>query len=350
MSYRPLVSIVINNYNYARFVKEAIDSAIKQTYSLIEVIVVDDGSTDNSQEIIASYGDRIISVFQENGGQASAFNAGFAASKGEIICFLDADDVFVPNKVSQIVDLFAQINQSSNITLFHSLEAIDENSKSLKFKRDESCELSDLNYQRALNRQTEQKLTKISTSSEVYQHARKYRYVPYLAAPTSGLILNRSLAQNIFPLPCEGIKTSADDFVVKAAALLSDIYATDLVLAGYRIHNSNNWYGKKRPHQYSFLCQVDEYLNSKLQSINQQPVLSYFDSLHATKYYQGYYGEDSCKKKRLLLAIKAVTWHTNLRTIKFFIKTTYQINIALLSSLFNGLFNLKLLSAFNTKS
>ncbi len=82
---KPLASILINNYNYGRFLHEAIDSALSQTYPHTEVIVVDDGSTDNSREIIASYEDQIIPVLKENGGQASALNAGFAASRGEIV-------------------------------------------------------------------------------------------------------------------------------------------------------------------------------------------------------------------------------------------------------------------------
>jgi glycosyltransferase involved in cell wall biosynthesis len=70
MKDHPFVSILINNYNYGRFLQEAIDSALNQTYSPTEVIVVDDGSTDNSREIIASYGNKIIPVLKENGGQA----------------------------------------------------------------------------------------------------------------------------------------------------------------------------------------------------------------------------------------------------------------------------------------
>src|SRR5918997_1546606 len=103
---RPLVSILINNFNYGRFLAEAIDSALAQTYSPVEVVVVDDGSTDNSREIIASYGDRIRSVLKPNGGQGSTFNAGWAAAKGDVICFLDADDAFTPDKVARVVEVF----------------------------------------------------------------------------------------------------------------------------------------------------------------------------------------------------------------------------------------------------
>jgi glycosyltransferase involved in cell wall biosynthesis len=99
----PTVSILINNYNYGRFLGEAIDSALTQTYPNFEVIVVDDGSTDNSHEVITAYGDRICAVLKENGGQASAFNTGFVAARGDIICFLDADDLFKPEKVEYVV-------------------------------------------------------------------------------------------------------------------------------------------------------------------------------------------------------------------------------------------------------
>lgn len=102
----PLASILICNYNYGQFIRKAIDSALNQTYPHLEVIVVDDGSTDSSQEIIRSYGDRITAIFKENGGQASAFNEGFKRSRGEVIFFLDSDDSFAPQKVEVVVGLF----------------------------------------------------------------------------------------------------------------------------------------------------------------------------------------------------------------------------------------------------
>src|SRR5258708_1155046 len=101
-----LASVIVNNYNYERFLREAIDSALNQTYRNTEVIVVDDGSTDGSLEIIASYGQRIIPLLKGNGGQNSALNAGFSLSRGDVILFLDSDDVLFPTAVRAAVDAF----------------------------------------------------------------------------------------------------------------------------------------------------------------------------------------------------------------------------------------------------
>ena len=103
-----LASIIINNYNYAGFLREAIDSALNQTYRNTEVIMVDDGSTDGSREIIASYGDRIVPVLKQNGGQNSALNAGFSLSRGDVILFLDSDDVLVPTAVEAALEALAE--------------------------------------------------------------------------------------------------------------------------------------------------------------------------------------------------------------------------------------------------
>src|SRR5262245_52217885 len=102
----PSVSIVINNYNYGRFLGDAIESALAQTARGVEVIVVDDGSTDNSVDVIAAYGNRIVSVIKENGGQGSAYNAGFQLAKGQIVFFLDSDDTLDRDAFEAIIALF----------------------------------------------------------------------------------------------------------------------------------------------------------------------------------------------------------------------------------------------------
>src|SRR5580700_7680296 len=107
---RPLVSILISNYKYAAYLNDAIDSSLQQTYDRFEVIICDDGSTDASPRILQQYqllDPRIRVLLQPNGGQSLALNAAFGESKGEIICLLDADDVFMPDKLQRLVSAFA---------------------------------------------------------------------------------------------------------------------------------------------------------------------------------------------------------------------------------------------------
>ncbi len=95
-----LVSVVIVNYNYGRYLKECIESVLSQHYQPLEVIVVDDGSTDDSRRIIQSYCGRLSVCFKPNGGVISATNAGFAMSRGPVVIFVDADDYMLPGAVA----------------------------------------------------------------------------------------------------------------------------------------------------------------------------------------------------------------------------------------------------------
>src|SRR4051812_45475229 len=102
----PLASIVITNHNYARFLRDAIDSALAQTYANVEVIVVDDGSTDGSRDLLRSYSERARVLLQDNEGQDSAINAAFEHLRGEVACFLDADDGLFPTAIERAVAAF----------------------------------------------------------------------------------------------------------------------------------------------------------------------------------------------------------------------------------------------------
>ena len=98
------ISVVINNYNYALYLEECILSAVEQPYGNKEIIVVDDGSTDASGQIIRSFERKIESIFHVNRGQLSALNAGLARATGDIIMLLDADDRFCPDKISLVLN------------------------------------------------------------------------------------------------------------------------------------------------------------------------------------------------------------------------------------------------------
>ena len=101
----PLVSVIIPNYNYANYISEAVNSVLKQTYSNLEVIVVDDGSTDNSLEVLKQFNNQISVISKLNGGVSSARNFGISASKGDFICFLDADDSWLESKIYEQLEL-----------------------------------------------------------------------------------------------------------------------------------------------------------------------------------------------------------------------------------------------------
>lgn len=99
------VSVIIPTYNSAKYVTEAIDSVLEQTYENIEVFVIDDGSTDTTKEVLQKYGDAIHYLYKENGGASSARNYGIENATGKYIAFLDADDIWMPEKVEKQVAL-----------------------------------------------------------------------------------------------------------------------------------------------------------------------------------------------------------------------------------------------------
>ena len=118
------VSVVIPTYNHALFLREAVDSVLAQTVAPVEIIVVDDGSSDETPAILASYGDRIRVIRQENGGVAVARNTGIVAARGELLAFLDSDDVWLPRKLELQLQLF---DRDPDLGLVHSaVEDFDE--------------------------------------------------------------------------------------------------------------------------------------------------------------------------------------------------------------------------------
>jgi GT2 family glycosyltransferase len=123
MTEQPRVSVVINNYNYGRFVGQCVESALNQT-AKCEVIVVDDGSTDESSAVLAEFGNSIIVLRQENKGQAAAMNIGIARASGDVIAFLDADDFMHPNRVDRVRAAFAE--DPSIGWLRHNMTSVDE--------------------------------------------------------------------------------------------------------------------------------------------------------------------------------------------------------------------------------
>src|SRR5437660_1682693 len=102
-------SVIIPAYNVERYVAEALDSAIGQTYPNVEVVVVDDGSTDGTRRVLESYTDRAVILNQPNRGAAAARNTALAASTGGFLAFLDADDRWAPERVARCIELLERM-------------------------------------------------------------------------------------------------------------------------------------------------------------------------------------------------------------------------------------------------
>ena len=224
MNSLPLVSVLISNYNCDRYLTLAIDSAIAQTYPDLEIIVVDDGSTDNSRQAIERYGDKIISLFQENGGQASAFNAGFAISQGEIICLLDADDVWLSDKVEEVVAAFARHPQA--VAVYHKVQNIDCANTSIgKPWPPYKAIVGDI-------------------SKEI---ERTGGWWPF--PPSTALSFSRRFMNAIAKIPEAEYRLCADAYLADLAPFFGEVAGIDRVLSHFRIHNANNW--SKEENQWS---------------------------------------------------------------------------------------------------
>ena len=214
MNYYPLVTIIINNYNNEKFISEAIDSALNQTYQNIEIIVVDDGSTDNSWNVICNYDLKIKAISKKNQGQASAYNIGFELSKGNIICFLDSDDTFLPEKVEKVVDIF---NKYSSIKwCFNNLKLVEKStSEVLGFHRETMSRLCD------------------------FRTVIKKGKLPFYPPPSSCLCFKKELLEQILPMPITFINTSADRYVRLLSCYLGIGFFLEDILTIQGIHDHN---------------------------------------------------------------------------------------------------------------
>jgi glycosyltransferase involved in cell wall biosynthesis len=212
---RPTVSIVIDNYNYERFIGNAIESALRQTYARVEVVVVDDGSTDASREVIDRYRHRVATVEQANGGQAAALNAGFAASSGDLVIFLDADDELRPQAAERVVQHF----RPGVAKLHFRLDAVDKDGAPLGFT----------------NPPESQPLAAGSVAPSLLSRGR------YTTPVMSGNAFARGVLERILPMPAAEWRISADGYLVTAAPFHGTVVPIEERLGVYRIHGANAW-------------------------------------------------------------------------------------------------------------
>lgn len=216
---RPLVSIIVNNYNYERYLTQAIESALNQDYPHIEVLVVDDGSTDGSRELIEKYVPRVRPIYKENGGQASAFNKGFQESKGELILFLDADDLLLPHAVKRGVACW----RSGVASVQWVLQGLDAKGQTLDvYFPLWNCDIPE---------------------GELAHYVARYGMYPH--PPTSGLLFSREALETIMPIDEKFWRISADAPLYTAVPFLGKVLLIKEPLGYYRLHGNNLWNNPK---------------------------------------------------------------------------------------------------------
>jgi hypothetical protein len=225
-TYTPLVSVLIANHNYARFVVEAVESALGQTHQRLEVVVVDDASTDDSIELLrCTFGDRIrLVALPDNVGQVRAIEAGFEFTSGDIICLLDADDRWQPQKVARVVEEFAR--RPDVLQMSHGLRSIDADGERIRGRRRGR---SRIGFARRM------------PLNDGDVRGRLFRWNRYGYAVTSGLAYRRRVLEEMTPMPSqfEGPSTYFDTWSTVAAAFLGPVGSIDEPLMDYRVHGSN---------------------------------------------------------------------------------------------------------------
>ncbi|SJM94027.1 glycosyltransferase [Crenothrix polyspora] len=142
----PLVSIIIPVYNGANYLNEAIDSALAQTYPNVEIIVINDGSSDNgeTEKIALSYGNKIRYFYKENGKVASALNLGIRKMEGEYFSWLSHDDIYCPEKINNQIIYLHKLQK--NVILYSDYDFVDENGHYLFTQRNPNIEPKEFKY------------------------------------------------------------------------------------------------------------------------------------------------------------------------------------------------------------
>lgn len=207
---RPTVSIIITNYNYAPFLRDAIESALGQEYEHVEVIVVDDGSTDLSRQILAEYEGQIKVILKDNGGQTSSVNAGYRECHGTLVMTLDADDVLETTAISKVVSAWNP--------------DVGEVHFPLKLINQDGSARPGLNPS-----------ARVAFGDLAAVLLKKGRYI---GPPSSGNVYSRAVLDAIMPIPEDNWRHS-DCYLETLGPFYGPVVALDEPLGRYRIHSSN---------------------------------------------------------------------------------------------------------------
>lgn len=212
------VDIVVDSYNYGEYLSAAIASACAQTHPRVNVIVVDDGSTDGSRAILERCRDEVTVLLKENGGQASALNVGFEACEGDVLIFLDADDTLEPTAAAAVAAAFAADPEAVKVQF--RTEVIDaEGRPTGRLKPADHLPLP---------------------GGDVRAAELAYPYDLVWMA-TSANAFRTAALRRIMPMPEEPFKSCADWYLVHLTALLGRVVSLPQALGAYRLHGANSY-------------------------------------------------------------------------------------------------------------
>jgi glycosyltransferase involved in cell wall biosynthesis len=222
----PIFTVLIDTYNYAHYIEDAVRSVLAQNFpaELREILVVDDGSTDDTEARLAKFGDAIRYFKKANGGQASAFNFGLQHARGEYVALLDADDVWLPDKLQRIYQAFQ--NQPDAGMAYHRLYQWTNDGSGAQAGE----KLSTLGHF-------------IAVSGRVTDS--RFSLLCYPMMQTSSLVFRRAAMQDLLPVP-EVLRTQADAFLTALIIFICPVVAVDEYLAKYRLHGANQFHGDTR--------------------------------------------------------------------------------------------------------
>ncbi len=213
---QPLISVIVANYNYRAYLGQAVDSILAQTYRHFEVVICDDGSTDGSLELAhhwAAKDSRVRVLSQENAGQAAAWNHAFAVSRGDVLCFLDSDDSFYPEKLEVVVAALKRCPVAG--VAVHQLIPVSEAGRPIPPPRPWA----------------------LGNGWLAPTALKSGGWGPW---PTSSAIsIRREVADLVFPIPEDFKLGHADTFMCGASQFLTEFVAIPSVLGQYRLHGQN---------------------------------------------------------------------------------------------------------------
>ncbi|MBI4371704.1 MAG: glycosyltransferase family 2 protein [Elusimicrobia bacterium] len=244
----PRVSVLIDCFNHERTIEAAIAGVLSQDWSGCprEILVVDDGSADATRERVLRFSPDVRYIHQENQGQAQAFNAGFRASSGDILCFLDGDDLWYPGKIARTVQAFREHPEA--VFVQNPLETVDAAGRPLRRPRF------------------------LPPARVVLQDVLDGKSV---LVGTSGLSVRRAAFEKIAPVP-KDLTTSADDYVSKHALFFGPAVTVPAILGGLRIHEGNSFQGLlHRPDRIERVLRMEDRLDAYFQARLDERGLAY---------------------------------------------------------------------------